>query len=224
MNVCVCMILFIQEMKNRECNEVVKTRNLWKSNGLFIQEMKNRQANDLSKSGRYKTEDTTRLKYIHWFTKHLDMSVTTDGWRHRQKSWYTTTETFFTRKSSTDNKGYCQIHRIWLCMWRCLGSLEREDNGISDWHGIGVWETLLYWRQVFFPCTCLWILVQSQWVCYSTCETQHVGLVVEYTSVTSLWRHTKRRTPVSVDGRSVDWCVHWVRYVSRRRCASRYLE
>jgi hypothetical protein len=38
---------------------------------------------------------------------------------------------------------------------------------------------------------------------YSARETQHVGLVVEYASVTSLWRNTKRRTPVTVSGRSV---------------------
>jgi hypothetical protein len=38
---------------------------------------------------------------------------------------------------------------------------------------------------------------------YSTRETQHVGQVVEYASVTSLWRNTKRRTPVTVSGRSV---------------------
>jgi hypothetical protein len=34
-------------------------------------------------------------------------------------------------------------------------------------------------------------------------ETEHVGLVVEYASVASLWRNTKRRTPVAVAGRSV---------------------
>ncbi len=38
---------------------------------------------------------------------------------------------------------------------------------------------------------------------YSTRETQYVGLVVEYASVTSLWRNTKRQTPVAVAGRSV---------------------
>ncbi len=38
---------------------------------------------------------------------------------------------------------------------------------------------------------------------YSARETQHVGLVVEYASVASLWRSTKRRTPVAVAGRSV---------------------
>jgi hypothetical protein len=33
---------------------------------VVLEEMRNRQANGLSKSGRYKAEDTARLKYIHW--------------------------------------------------------------------------------------------------------------------------------------------------------------
>ena len=32
---------------------------------VVLQEMRNRQANGLNKSGRYKSEDTARLKYIH---------------------------------------------------------------------------------------------------------------------------------------------------------------